>query len=165
MKAQQKGGMDAVRSGLLKMSEQEETVGADCMAHVFWGVLDDSCRKFSNPLSPEASQARYMYPKIVRLLGTRPGHMAENWHATIYWWMCQSQDSRWEEEQQQQRGISKWDLATNTKVDGNHLRDIRHMCSKIDWSKFIKWLSCKRIRYMDKKGRYSQGHQAKGHIW
>ena len=47
------------------------------MAHVFWGVLDNICRHFSNPLSPEAAQARYMDPKSVRLPGTRLGHMAE----------------------------------------------------------------------------------------
>ena len=52
-------------------------MGADCLAHVFWGVLDDSCRHFSNPLSPESERARYMDPKIVRLTGTRLGHMAE----------------------------------------------------------------------------------------
>ena len=75
MKAPQKRGVDAVRSRLLNMSDQEENVGADYMAHVFRGVLDDSCRHFSNPLSPEAAQARYMDPKSVRLLGTRLGHM------------------------------------------------------------------------------------------
>ena len=47
------------------------------MVHVFWGVLDDSCRQFRNPLSPEASQARYMDPKSVWLPGTRLGHMAD----------------------------------------------------------------------------------------
>ena len=72
-----KWGVDAVRAGLLNMSEQEENVGVDCLAHVFWGVLDDSCRHFSNPLSPEAAQARYMDPKSVRITGTRLGHMAE----------------------------------------------------------------------------------------
>ena len=50
---------------------------ADCLAHVFWGVLDDSCRHFSNPLSPEAARERYMDLKSVRLPGTRLGHMAE----------------------------------------------------------------------------------------
>ena len=52
-------------------------MGADFLAHVFWGVLDDSCRHFINPLSPEASRARYMNPKSVRILGTRLVHMAE----------------------------------------------------------------------------------------
>ena len=47
-----KWGVDAVRAGLLKMSEQEKNVGDNCLAHVFWVVLDDSCRHFSNPLSP-----------------------------------------------------------------------------------------------------------------
>ena len=57
-----KQGVGAVRAGLLNMSDQEENVGSDCLAHVFWGVLDDSCRHFSNPLSPEAAQVRYMDP-------------------------------------------------------------------------------------------------------
>ena len=45
-------GVDSVQAGLLNMSEQEEILGADCLAHVFWGVLDNFCRQFSNPLSP-----------------------------------------------------------------------------------------------------------------
>ena len=49
----------------------------DCLAHVFWGVLDDSCRHFSNPLSPEAARERYMDLKSVRFPGTRMAHMAE----------------------------------------------------------------------------------------
>ena len=77
MKAPQKRGADAVRAGLLKMSDQEENVGADCLEHMFWGVLDNSCRKFSNPLSPEAAHTRYMNPKSVRLPGTRLGNMAD----------------------------------------------------------------------------------------
>ena len=52
-------------------------MGTDCLAHVFWGVLDDRCRNFSNTLSLEAEQARYMDPKSVRLTGTRLGHMAK----------------------------------------------------------------------------------------
>ena len=52
-------------------------MGEDCLARVFWGVPDDSCRHFSNTLSPEAARARYMDPKGVRLPGTRLGHMAE----------------------------------------------------------------------------------------
>ena len=59
------------------MSEKEENVGKDCLAHVFWGVLENSFMHFSNPLSPEAAQTRYMYPKIVRLPGTRLGHISE----------------------------------------------------------------------------------------
>ena len=98
MKAPHKQGMDTVRAGLLNISEQEENVGEDCLAHVFWGVLDKSCRHFSN------------------------------WHVTSHLWMCQSQDIVLEEEQQQHQGISKWDLSANIKVDGNLLRDIRHMC-------------------------------------
>ena len=77
MKAPHKQGLDAVKSGLLNMSEQEENVGADCLAHIFWGVLDDSCRYFRNPLSPEAARARYIYPESVQLPGTRLGHMDE----------------------------------------------------------------------------------------
>ena len=68
--------MDTVRSGLLNMSNQEENVWADFMAHVFWGVLDDSCRHFRNPLSPESARERYIVPESVWLLGTRLGHMA-----------------------------------------------------------------------------------------
>ena len=77
MKTRQKLGVDVVRAGLLNMSEQEENVGADCLAHVFWGVLDDCCRHFSNIFSPEASQARHMDTKSVQLPGTRLVHMAE----------------------------------------------------------------------------------------
>ena len=42
MKAPHKLGVDAVKSGLLNISEQEENVGVDCLVHVFWGVLDNS---------------------------------------------------------------------------------------------------------------------------
>ena len=77
MKAPHKRGVDAVQSGLLNMSEQEDNVGADFLARVFGGVLDDSCRHFSNPLSPESAQARYMDPKSVRIPGTRLGHIDE----------------------------------------------------------------------------------------
>ena len=76
MKAQHKRGVGMVQAGLLKMSNQEDKVGTYCMAHVFWGVLDDSYRHFSNPLSPEAARARCIDPEIVRLPGTRLGHMA-----------------------------------------------------------------------------------------
>ena len=72
-----KWDMEAVRSGLLNMSEQDENVGTDCLAHVFWVVLDDSCRHFRNPLSPEAAQAGYMDPKIVQIPGTRLVHKAK----------------------------------------------------------------------------------------
>ena len=84
MKAPHKWVVDAVRDGLLKMSEQEENVGADFLAHVFWVVLDDICRHFSNPFSPEAARARYMDPESVRLLGIIMGHMAKNWHVTSH---------------------------------------------------------------------------------
>ena len=77
MKEPHKQGVDAVQAGLLNMSEQEKNVEADFLAHVFWGVLDDICRHFSNPLSPEAAQARYMDTKSVWLHGTRLGHMAD----------------------------------------------------------------------------------------
>ena len=73
----EKRGMYAVRVGLLNMSNQEEILGADCLAHVFWGVLDNNYRHFSNKLLTEAEQARYMDPESVRLLITRIGHMAE----------------------------------------------------------------------------------------
>ena len=66
-----------VRAGLLNMSDQEENMGAALPAHVFWGVLDDRCRHFRNPLSPGAAQAIYMDTKSVHLLGTRLGHMDE----------------------------------------------------------------------------------------
>ena len=82
MKSPKKRGVDAVRDGLLIISQQDENVGVDCLAHVFWGLLDNRCRQFSNPLSPEAARARYMDPESVRLPGTRPGHMAENLHVT-----------------------------------------------------------------------------------
>ena len=51
--------------------------GADCLAHVFWGLIYDSCRHFSNQLSPEVARARYMDLESVRLPGTRLSHMAE----------------------------------------------------------------------------------------
>ena len=50
------------QAGLLNMSKQDKNVGADFLAHVFWVVLEDSCRHFSNPLSPEAEQTRYIDP-------------------------------------------------------------------------------------------------------
>ena len=77
MKAPHKRGVDAVLAGLINMSDQEENVRVDCLEHVFWGVLDDSYRHLSNPISPEAAQTRYMDPKIVPLPGTRLGHMAD----------------------------------------------------------------------------------------
>ena len=52
-------------------------MGADCLAHVFWVVLYDSHRHFSNLLSPESSQSRYTDIEIFRLLGTRLVHMDE----------------------------------------------------------------------------------------
>ena len=57
---------------------------ADWLTHVFRGVIDYSCRHFSNPFSSEASHARYMDPKSVRQPGTILGHMAENWHVTSH---------------------------------------------------------------------------------
>ena len=60
MMGPQKRAVNAVRSGLPNMSEMEENVGADYLEHVFWGVLDDSCRHFRNPLSPEAARAIYV---------------------------------------------------------------------------------------------------------
>ena len=77
MKAPHKRVVDAVRAGLLNMSEQEENLGADCLEHVFWGLLDNSFRQFNNPLSPEAERAIYMDPESVRLPGTRLGPMDE----------------------------------------------------------------------------------------
>ena len=77
MKAPHKRGVDAVRAGLLNMSEQEENVGVDCLAHIFGGVIYDSCRHFNNPLSPESERARNMDTEIFRLLSTRLGCMAE----------------------------------------------------------------------------------------
>ena len=50
---------------------------ADCLAHVFWGVLDNIFSHFSNPISPEAAQARYMDLESVWLPGTRLSHMDE----------------------------------------------------------------------------------------
>ena len=50
---------------------------AYCLAHVFWGVLDNICRHFSNPLSLEVARARYMDPETVWLPGTRLVHNAE----------------------------------------------------------------------------------------
>ena len=64
--------------------------------------------------------------------------------------MCQFQYSGLKEERQQQRVISQWYLSENTKVYDNHLRDIFHMCPKINLSTVITWFSCRIIRYMDK---------------
>ena len=77
MKVPHKRGVGTVQSGLLNMSNKEENVGADCLAHMLWGVLDDSCRHFSNTLSPEAARVRYTDLEIARLPGTQLGHMAE----------------------------------------------------------------------------------------
>ena len=77
MKLPHKQGVDTVQAGLLNMSKQEENVRADCLAHMFWVVLDNSCRHFRDLLSPEEAQERYMDPESVRLPGTRLGHMAE----------------------------------------------------------------------------------------
>ena len=84
MKSPHKQGVDAVRAGLLNMSEQEENLGADCMVHVFWGVLDYICRHFSNPLSPEAARAIYMDPKSVQLTGADWVMWLKNWHVTSH---------------------------------------------------------------------------------
>ena len=149
-KGEKKWFVDAEKSGLLKMSEKEENVGADCLAHVFWGVLDNSWSNFSNTLSTESARARYMDLESVRITGTRLGHMAENWHVNSHWWMCKSQYSGLEEEWHQKRGISQWDLSEDTKVDGNLLRYICHMCPKIKPGTVITCLSRQRMRYMDK---------------
>ena len=76
-KAPQKRGVNLVRAGLLNMSEQEENVGAYFLAHVFWVVLDNSCRHFSNPISPESAHEIYMDLESFQITGTRLGHMAE----------------------------------------------------------------------------------------
>ena len=77
MKVPQKQGVNAVQDGIINMSDQEKHLGGGCLAHVFWGVLDNICRHFSNTISPEAAQARYMDPESVWLPGTRLNHMAE----------------------------------------------------------------------------------------
>ena len=77
MKTPHKRGMDAVQSGLLNMSEQEGNLGSDCLVHVFWGLLEDRCRHFGNPLSPEAAQARYMDPESFWITVSILVHMAE----------------------------------------------------------------------------------------
>ena len=141
-------GVDVVRAGLINMSEQEENVGADCLAHMFWGVLDDSCRHFRNPLSPEAARSRYTNPESVYLPGTRLVHMAENWHVMIHWWMCHYQCSGLDEERQQKWVISQWEISENSKVDVNHLQDILHMCPTSNLSTVITCLSCQIMRYM-----------------
>ena len=51
-------GVERVRTGLLSLRERKELLGADYLAHVFFPVLDDSCRHFSTPLTPEAVRAR-----------------------------------------------------------------------------------------------------------
>ena len=65
IKAPHKQGVDVVCDDLLNMNDQEENLEADCLAHMFWGVLDDICRHFSNMISSEAAQARYMDPESV----------------------------------------------------------------------------------------------------
>jgi hypothetical protein len=70
-------GVERVRAGLLSLSEREELVGADYLAHVFWLVLDDSCRHFSSPLTPEAVRARYFKVRAVRLPGTTLFRLAD----------------------------------------------------------------------------------------
>ena len=78
MKAPHKRGVDAVQDILRNISEQEENMGDNFLAHMFWGVLENSCRHFSNPLSPEAAQVRYIYTEKFRLPSTRLGHIAKN---------------------------------------------------------------------------------------
>ena len=102
-------------------------MGADFLAHVFWGLLYNRYRYFSNPLSPEAARARYIDTKSVRLMGTRLGHMAEKlaYNEPL---MNVSVPRQWlERGAKAAAGISQWDLSSNTKVDGNHLQDIHHM--------------------------------------
>ena len=59
------------------MGKKEKHLREDCLVQVFWGVLDDSCKHFRNPLSSESAQTRYMDPESVCLPGTRLGHMDE----------------------------------------------------------------------------------------
>ena len=82
MKELHKQGVEAVRAGLINMSDQEENVGIDCLEHMFWGVLDYTFRNFSNLISLEESLARYMDPESLRFPGTRLGHMDKNWQIT-----------------------------------------------------------------------------------
>ena len=49
----------------------------DCLSRVLWGVIDNICRHFINPLSPETAQAIYMDPESFQLPGTRLDNMAE----------------------------------------------------------------------------------------
>ena len=53
-----KRGVGAIQSGLLKMSEQEENMGADCLAHVSWGILDDICRHFRKSAFTRSSTSK-----------------------------------------------------------------------------------------------------------
>ena len=60
-------------------------MGSDCLAHVFWGVLDDSCRQFSNPLSPEVAQEKDTW--IQKVFGFQEPDWVTwltNWHVTIH---------------------------------------------------------------------------------
>ena len=146
MKVPHKQGVEAVRYGLLNMSEQEETVGADFLAHVFWGVLDDSCRHFSNPLSPEAARTRYMDPESVRLPGTRLGNIAEKLAfneplinlSVPRQWLVRGATAA--------AGYQSVGPIRKTKVDGNLLRDICRMCPKSKPSTVITRFSCQRMR-------------------
>ena len=120
------------------------------MAYVFWEVLDDSCRHFSNPLSPEVAQARYMDPKSVCLQGNTLCDMADKL-ACNKPLMNVSVPRQWlERGATAAAGISQWVLSVNIKVDGNHLRDIFHMSPKTKLSTLITWLSCRKMRHMDK---------------
>ena len=70
-------GVEKVRASLLSLSEREELVGADYLAHVYWLILDDSCRHFSQPLTPEAVRARYFNAGSVLLPGTTLNRLAD----------------------------------------------------------------------------------------
>ena len=84
MKAPHKRGVYAKTAELLIMSEQEDNLEVDFMAHLFWRVLYNSCRKFSNLISPKEAQVIYMDPESVRLLGTILGTWLKNWHVTSH---------------------------------------------------------------------------------
>ena len=70
-------GVERVRAGLLNLSEREELVGADYLAHVYWLILDDSCLHFSTPLTPDAVRARYFDDGSVILPGTTLNRLAD----------------------------------------------------------------------------------------
>ena len=76
-KSAHKFGLDEIRAALLNLSEMEEDVGADYLAHIFWAILDDSCQFFSSPMMPDDIRSLNINPASVRRPATMLFKVAE----------------------------------------------------------------------------------------